>query len=116
MKRFVGTAAIALVLAIWGGVEVAKAAVELSCNTTNCTFNEEIGPVQEKYYHGHCDGSGMTQDNSSMTCDNNSEKNLTCVKHASWNVWNDTGYWSCTCTNHGTAEDKHPTIYLTCPP
>ncbi len=116
MKRIVGTAAIALALAFWGGAEVAKAATELSCSKASCTFNEEIGPLGVKHYHGHCDtGVRMTQDNSSMACHANGESQLSCVKHAAWNEYNDVGYWACTCTNHSSKDDKHPTIDLNCP-
>ncbi len=115
MRRIVGIAAMALALAFWGGTAVAGP-TELSCNTAECKFNEEIGPKDEKHFHGHCDtGAQMTQDNSSMTCNANGESHLSCEKHAAWNTSHGTGYWGCTCTNHTTNDDKYPTIDLTCP-
>ena len=104
-------------LSYWSGAASAKELEEMSCNTTSCTFNEEMGPSQTKEFHGHCDGSGntkVTNSNSSMTCNANKTKGMTCT-NPTYSTGSDF-YWACMCTNDHTGEEVHPTFDLTCPP
>lgn len=116
MKGLGKTLIVVSALSFWGGAEVAKAAEELSCSTTSCSFNEEIGPSGTKTYHGHCDGTGnteVTDKNSSMTCHVSSH--MTCTS-AFWGKYKGDFYWTCTCTNDSMVNESHPTIDITCPP
>ena len=115
MKSLVAIFTLVGALAFWGGTDVAKAVVKLSCDTTKCTFNEEIGKSQIKYFQGRCDGSGteMTQDNSSMIC--HKQDHLTCTS-AAWNLKNDEGFWACSCDNSSPSKRANTTIDLECPP
>ncbi len=116
MKDLVANLMLVSALLFWGGAEIAKAAVELSCGTTSCAFKEEIGPAGTKTYHGHCDGTGnteVTDKNSSMTC--HVSDHMTCTD-AFWEEYKGDYYWTCTCTDDSITEESHPTIDITCPP
>ncbi len=117
MKRLVTILIVVSALSFWGGVETAKAVQELSCGTTSCTFNEEIGPLQTKHYHGHCYGTGntvVTTGNSYMYCNTNKANYVNCTK-PEWNIYKKDLYWACSCEND-SFDQEHPDFKITCPP
>ena len=100
-------------LSFWPGTAVAKP-TELSCNTTYCDLTGEVGPSQEREFHGHCDGAPntkITKSNSSMTCNDNAD--VKCSP-ADFSGGKDP-YWECGCFNWSDKSDGHPTFVLTCP-
>lgn len=98
----------ACALSVLAGVAVAKGPQDLHCDTTKCTYSEELGPDQTKEYRGHCRGKVMTRDNSKMTC--YAVKGTTCTF-----VYYDGSYWTCTCTNWNPTERKNISVSLWCP-
>ena len=116
MRSLVAIFALVSALSFWGGTEVAKAATELTCSTTSCSFNEEIGPAGTKTFHGHCDGAGnteVTDKNSSMKCHPGDHETCTA---SFWGKYKGDFYWTCTCTNDSITKQAHPTVDITCPP
>ena len=116
MKGLVTSLILVGALSFWGGTEVAKASTSLSCSTTSCSFNEEIGPAGTKTYHGHCDSTGntkVTDQNSSMKCHPGDHETCT---NSFWEKDKNDFYWTCTCTNDSVTKQAHPTIDIGCPP
>ncbi len=105
MKDLVSTLLLGGALFVLAGGAIAKQGEDLHCNTSNCAFDEELGPSQTKTFIGYCDGYSNAPSNSTMVC--HAVKGMTCTNAQFDN------HWSCICTNWETKE-RHTTIDVYC--
>ncbi len=92
-------------VSLLAGAAMAKGTVDLHCQEGTCQYTEELGPLQTKTYHAHCDGEVWQQ--YSMRC--HPVKYTTCTVPVAINP-----YWSCSCTNWDPTERKNVSIDVLC--
>lgn len=115
MRDVIKTLVLSGCLLLWAGADDAKAVKDLKCSQTSCTYPEEFGPNQIKYFHGTCPGTStaLTSKNSNMVC--HKAEFLTCTPGQLWNSGESDAYWKCSCDNWSDKNRANTTIDLSCP-